>query len=174
MREGSVCKFQHRWVAGLALISGLTTPAWADGTEAKIEIPGAAIQLTVPMQKIDHQPASQLAIFYISDKATNGVIPNVNVQRQTIAGLEAYQQLSNSQFKSLGWTVLNEEMVGSGEKAEYRVEYTGPLQGTSFHWLAKGYVSGSSIILVTCTTHAEAWKDEGPLCQQALDSVKVK
>ena len=171
MRIGNNVK---RWVAGLGLVCGLSTTALADGTQAKIQIPEATIQLTVPLQTTSQPPVSQLGIFYLSDKATNGVIPNLNVQRQSVKGLTTFQQVSIPQFKSLGWTVLNDALVGAGSKAELRLEYTGQFNGVALHWLAKAVEAGDSVVLITCTTHAEAWKDEAVLCKQALDSVKIK
>jgi hypothetical protein len=159
----------------LILVSLISSPAVAGETEAVVRIPGATIQITSPIHESTSPPVAQtLALFYISTNPNTGFSSNINLMRQTFSGdLNAFRVVSLEQFKTLGMTVVQEKIVGTGSGAVLEIEYTGALQGRSLHWLAHAVKVEGSILLATCTSTPQSWATDDPLCRAGLASLRV-
>lgn len=102
---------------------------------------------------------------------TDGFAPNVNVQSQPYAqSLEAYRELSEKQFKTFKFTV-----VDSAEKdGALYFEYTGKMGGKSLHWYAKAIKKGDKVILATATALESQWDKNSKKLKACVDSLKLK
>ncbi len=101
----------------------------------------------------------------------NGFSANINVQIQPYPGsMKQYIELSQSQFKQMGLSVIS-----SKEQDETMVlEYSGFMQGMNLHFYAKAVKKGSFVYLVTATDSKENWNDNKSQLISAVNSFKLK
>jgi hypothetical protein len=123
-----------------------------------------------PLDEPQKGPSQTLIMFL---PASDGFAPNVNVQIQPYSGsIDAYADLSKTQFKQVGFKLLSENKSG---KAEITFEYSGTLQGRNFHWYARAIQNGGIIYLVTATATEEQWSkvaDKLKVCVNSFETIK--
>lgn len=101
----------------------------------------------------------------------NGFSANVNVMIQPYSGtIKQYKELSESQFKRVGWKVHSVQ-----ENADnITFEYTGVFQRNALHWYAKAFKQGVLVYLVTATDSQSTWNKNKDKLITVVDSFKLK
>ncbi len=101
----------------------------------------------------------------------NGFSANVNVQIQPYPGtMKQYLELSESQFKQMGLTVVSSKNLGG----TMFFEYSGSMQGMDLHFYSKAVKSGDFVYLVTGTDSKQNWNTNKNKLITAVDSFKLK
>ncbi|MFZ5482107.1 MAG: hypothetical protein ACOZNI_35430 [Myxococcota bacterium] len=114
----------------------------------------------------------QLAILFWPPDG--GFSPNVNVIRQAFAGsLADWWSISESQFRTMGVTVVSRKDTKVGSRPALRVEYAGFANGFDLHFDALAIADAGAVWLATCTAPNPTWSTWAPRCKQALDSFTV-
>ena len=144
----------------LALVGHTTLAA-----EAHFEQAGFSIKL------LDTSSASQnfqpLQMFL---PAVNGFAANVNVQLQFYSdSLQAYQALSESQFKQFGMTLVRSELKQNVLWFEYR----GAMYGNDLYFYSKALKRGDSVYLATATDLQSQWPQSGEQLRAVVDSMTL-
>jgi len=92
---------------------------------------------------------------------------SVNVQRQEFPdSIAAYDQLTMSQFKQFGMSLMKREQ----RKGEYVYEYTGHMQERSLHWYARAISVPPYVFLVTATALEESWPKQKTILVKSVES----
>jgi hypothetical protein len=101
----------------------------------------------------------------------NGFSANINVQIQPYPGtMEQYLELSESQFKQMGLTVISSKVFG--ETSFF--ECAGLMQGMELHFYAKAVKKGDFVYLATATDSKHNWDSNKNKLISAIDSLKLK
>lgn len=118
-----------------------------------------------PTGLANSQPVLMSLPFY------EGFAPNVNVQVQVYPdSLDTYVRLSEGQFRSLNWTVLDHQL--SGNKATF--EYTGDYNGRTMHWYAEAIKQSDRVYLVTATALAAQWPSVSARLVASVKSFRLR
>ena len=101
----------------------------------------------------------------------DGGAPNVNVQMQPFAApLEDYKTMTESQMQEAGFNIIHSRMDNNG----YFVEFTGTLEGHSYHWYAKALKQNNMIYLATATALVEHWPANKAKLIDTVDSLLLR
>jgi hypothetical protein len=104
--------------------------------------------------------------------ATESFAPNIIVQIQPYTGtIKDYATLSKSQFEQMKWKVISEQQPGD---SEWRVEYTGSLQGADLHFYARAVSNNGKVYLVTATAKESQWTTVSDTLRKHVESFKAK
>ena len=144
----------------LALVGHTTLAA-----EAHFDQAGFSIKL------LDTSSASQnfqpLQMFL---PAVNGFAANVNVQLQFYSdSLQAYQALSESQFKQFGMTLVRSEL----KQDILWFEYRGVMYGNDLYFYSKALKRGDLVYLATATDLQSEWPQSGEQLRAVVDSMTL-
>jgi hypothetical protein len=109
----------------------------------------------------------QVALFSLP--AEQGFAGNVNIQQQEFPdSIEAYNNLTVSQFKEAGITLLKLER----RNGEFLYEYAGQLQGLRLHWYARAVSAPPYVYLVTATALEGSWPNQRAALVRSVESFK--
>ena len=127
------------------------------------------ISMKVPVSKKSDAPVNQIAMFFLP--ASDGFAANVNVQKQKYSdSIEAYDKLSQSQFKTLKLSVIKRIIKSD----EVLYEYKGEMRGRKLHWYSRAIKSGDYVFLVTATCLENHWAKQKIELLKSVDSFKIK
>jgi len=116
-------------------------------------------------------PNRQLASFY-APSASGGFTPNMNIQvHDWDKGLEAYIELSDTQFDQAGFDVLEDKKLEIGGRSAIRWVYTGRMGGRELEFLALAVEGDKNVILFTCVAPSKDFKDHEPAFRKSLESL---
>ncbi|MEM6257948.1 MAG: hypothetical protein AAGI37_06500 [Planctomycetota bacterium] len=95
---------------------------------------------------------------------------NLNVMAQPYADtLEAYDTLSQSQFKQLGLELIS----GGIEEGVLTYEYKGNTQGFELRWYSRAFKRGEVVYLITVTVLADRWEEDSPVLIKSAKSFEI-
>ncbi len=101
--------------------------------------------------------------------AKNKFAGNVNVAIQDYVGtIKEYDELSQAQFKQMGFSVLDSKL--NADSAIY--EYEGKSGGFNVHWYSRAVKLNKVIYLITATGLAMDWPDQKVTLMESVDSFK--
>ena len=128
------------------------------------------VSIDIPtINPIESQEIYVIADFFLPSKGAFS--SNIGIQKQKFKGsLNDYNELSLSQFKSAGWTVIKFKKILNG----LLWEYVGSMFGHDLHWYAKAIKKGDYIYLVTATALSSEWESQKDVLKKSIDSFKVK
>ena len=123
---------------------------------------------SIPVLDFHPAPATESSqirlVMYVGDETDFN--SNVNVMIQDFSGtIDEYKELSESQYRDLGWDVLRSEIIDGA----YYVEVSGGL----FHYYAKGISNGSYVYLATGTSRADDWLEVRDAIVTVVDGLIV-
>jgi hypothetical protein len=163
-------------VALSAFILGIhvASPASKPSTYAN---PTYGFTLRAPgFEEIPAGEQATVAMFFAPPK--DGDTTNVNViVNRTSTTRPDWVARSKKEFTEVGFTLLDERNRSVNGWDAVEIEYSGTLDGNSFHWLSLSVITNDRVYLVTCTAsppaYAAAEKDFRACLQSfAVDAAK--
>jgi hypothetical protein len=163
----------NRLIIALLGLAALVTVGFVSRSGGPSEYRNATIGFTLQPPEFKAKasaPNRQVASFY-APPTSDGFAPNMNIQVQKWAkGLEAYIELSESQFDQAGFDVRESKEFDIGDRAAVRWMYTGRVQGRELQFLALAVERGEDVILLTCVAPMRVFKDHEPAFRKSLES----
>ena len=134
-----------------------------------IDLPGYGFEIEALDAQVGDATATALMMFL---PMTEGFGPNINVNIQPYKGTMAeYAKLSRGQFEGMKWKVVSERLTPEGE---WRIEYSGSMNGEDLHFYARALPKNDHVYLVTATAKESQWAAVGAKLRRHVDSLKLK
>ncbi len=119
-----------------------------------------------PLEAPLGQSPQQALMMFLPER--EGFSANVNVQIQPFsAAMDEFVMLSLQQFKTAGFKVLQQNIVGQSTAV---FEYTGEMQHRLLHWYARAEKSGDKVYLVTATAPDDQWSRLATVLKGCVDT----
>lgn len=145
----------------------LSVSCFAAVAESRLHFPVNGYSIA-PLEGTSDAVPSQSLIMFLPPK--DGFSPNVNVQIQPYNGsIKDFADLSDQQFKSMGFKVLNREATATAITWEYQ----GPFQGQIMHWFSRAIQSKGRFYVVTATALESQWADVAGQLKACVNSFKL-
>ncbi len=110
-------------------------------------------------------------LFHYYLPAIDKFASNVNLGSQAFAGsVEAYDELTQAQFRQYSFEVLRSEIRGN----EIVYEYRGVVQERLLFWYARAIKHGNNFYVITATYPQIRAEIDGPALRAAVDSFQLK
>jgi PsbP len=117
-------------------------------------------------------PSNPTTVIQTFLPATEGFAPNIIVQIQPYAGtMKDYAALSRRQFEQMKWKVIADQQPNDNE---WKVEYTGSVEGNDLHFCARAVSANGKVYLITATANESQWTTVGDTLRKHLESFKTK
>lgn len=101
----------------------------------------------------------------------DGFAANINLMAQPYEDtLEAYDELSQGQFKQMGLTLISNEL----KHGVLTYEYKGKMQGRELHWYSRALKRGDTVYIVTVSVLAKRWEKDSPALIKSAQSFGLK
>jgi len=118
----------------------------------------------------DFSEHSNGQVFHYFLPADSGFAGNVNLMIQPFSGsLDDYNELTQQQFKSIGFQVIKTKIL----KSEIIYEYKGFSSGLDLYWFSRAIKQGDKIYLVTATALQKRWEIEKAILIKSTMSFKL-
>ncbi len=103
--------------------------------------------------------------------SSEGFSPNINIMKQHYTGtIKEYISLSNTQFKQLNLTIIEEVQT----KNSVTWEYIGMMKGKALHWYSKATSVDGAVYLATATALETQYKDIKKQLKASVDSMLIQ
>lgn len=127
------------------------------------------LSIQPPMPKEVRSYPYTMAMFYLPP--SDGFSANVNIQKQVfVQDMEAYDQISKSQFEEMGAKLLR------GEVRDNEALYEGTVtanNGQRFHIFSRAVKDGNFVYLVTATALERHWPEQKAELMQSVNSFRL-
>lgn len=128
------------------------------------------ISIDVPTMKANKIQEVQKIVDFILP-STGLFSANVGIQKQYFKGtMDDYNELSLSQFKEVGWKVVDVKNTLN----ESSWEYVGVMLGHNLHWYARAVKKDEYVYLITATALSSSWENQKSVLKKSVDSFKIK
>ena len=145
----------------------LSVSCFAAVAESRLHFPASGYSID-PLEGTSDAVSSQSLIMFLPPK--DGFSPNVNIGIQPYNGsIEDYAELSDQQFKSMGFKVLNKETTATSITWEYQ----GLFQGQTMHWFSRAIQSKGRYYVVTATALESQWADVAGQLKACVNSFRL-